>query len=776
MGLTRRSFLQRIGVALGALGLSEAGLSLLADQYQQAIAQPTRRKLALLVGINQYSEQVCDFVPSRGTALNGCLSDVELQRELLIHRFGFRPSDILSLTDQQATKTAIVEAFQAHLAEQARPGDVVLFHFSGLGSRVKLAGLLTDASTNPIATEQNSPEQNSLVLVDSLLPTAESPVINDLLEETLALLLRSLPTAQVTTILDAGATTLGKTHQGNLKIRSRPNAPSGQISETEQALLTQLRQSGSSKQTSVGQFPGLLLAATAANQVATEAQWNGFSAGLFTYALTQQLWSAMPATTLRFIFNQTSGTVRQFAGMEQKPRFDGQLQPPAIYNAPIPTSAEGVVRAIEEDGKAQIWLGGLPAGVLENYGASVLSVGEGGSEETGLLQVRSRDGLIVKARAANQAGLQVGQLVQERVRLLPHNIGLTVAIDTTLERIERVDATSAFSAIPRVSSVIAGEQPADVLFGKTQPEQTLTASLAVEAFSEAQEGETNELAALPSSAAQNAAAQTLKLKTQNSPQTGYGLFYLGRDAISSTLIATDEAVKTAINRLTPQLRTLLATKLLRLTENAGSSRLGVRATLTTVSPQERIVLQQETARWQKSAKGGAPPESRVAGLLMGDDGMTIANGSRVQYRLFNYSDRPVYFMLLGLDTGGNAIAFYPGDSSAETRIQPGDTLLLPQTTATSDWVMQAAGLAETHVIFSRSPLTQAYQILGASEHSKADARRIALLQNPLDVAQAILQDLHQASIDAIPKIDVPADTYAIDVNAWATLSFIYQVV
>jgi Domain of unknown function (DUF4384) len=441
-----------------------------------------------------------------------------------------------------------------------------------------------------------------------------------------------------------------------------------------------------------------------------------------------------------------------------------------------------VVQAIEEDGKVQLWLGGLPAGVLENYGASVLTIGDGtggegtGEAATGLLQVRSRDGLIVKARTTD-AEVQVGQLVQERVRLLPHSIGLTVAIDTTLERIERVDATSAFSAIPRVSSVIAGEQPADFLFGKTQPEQMLTASLAAELLAE--DSETTAFTALPDSvqgSAQNAAAQNLKLKTQNSPQTGYGLFYPGRDAISSTLISTDEAVKTAINRLTPQLRTLLATKLLRLTENASSSRLGVRATLTTVSPQEQIVLQQETARWRNSTQGGAPPKSRVAGLLMGNDGMTIANGGRVQYRLLNYGDRPVYFMLLGLDTGGNAIAFYPGDDSAETLIPPGDTLLLPQTTATSDWVMQAAGLAETHVIFSRSPLTQAYQILEASEHSKADAHRIALLQNSLEVAQAILQDLHQASTDTIPKIDLPAETYAIDVNAWATLSFIYQVV
>ena len=412
--------MQRIGVALGALGLSEAALSLLGEQYQQAIAQPTRRKLALLVGINSYAESVCDFVPSRGTALNGCLTDVELQRELLIHRFGFQPSDILSLTDQQATRSAIIEAFQTHLAQQARSGDVVVFHFSGLGSRVKLADDSRDA------------EQNSLVLVDSLLPTAESPVISDLLEETLAFLLRSLPTPQVTTILDAGATTLGKTHQGNLKIRSRPNAPSGQLSEADSS------HSGRS-----AQFPGLLLAATAANQVATEAQWSGFSAGLFTYALTQQLWEATPATTLRFIFNQTSSSVRQSAGMEQQPRFEGQSQQPAIYQTPaLPTSADGVVRSIDEDGKAQVWLGGLPAGVLENSGASLFE--QPGNEGDGLLRVRSRDGLIVKVRATDAAVLEPGQLVQERIRLLPRNVGLTVAIDTTLERIERVDATSAF--------------------------------------------------------------------------------------------------------------------------------------------------------------------------------------------------------------------------------------------------------------------------------------------------------------------------------------------
>ncbi|HEY9662450.1 MAG TPA: caspase family protein, partial [Allocoleopsis sp.] len=301
MGLKRRAFLQRSALALAALGLSEAGFFAWSDRYQQVLAQPTRRKLALLVGINQYPDQVCDCSPLKGAALTGCLTDVELQRELLIHRFGFQPSDILTLTDQEATRQAIESAFLFHLVEQAQSGDVVVFHFSGLGSQIH--------------DEAGTEVQNSLVPVDGLLPTVENPVVNDVLEDTLALLLRSLATDQVTTILDTSQADLGRVLQGNLRIRSRPNALAGQPHAEELALQerlisrTRLDRAKIRSQWQSGQVPGVLLTAARANQIATEAQWNGFSAGLFTYALTQQLWWTTPATTLRTTLSLASGNV-----------------------------------------------------------------------------------------------------------------------------------------------------------------------------------------------------------------------------------------------------------------------------------------------------------------------------------------------------------------------------------------------------------------------------------------------------------------------------------
>jgi hypothetical protein len=63
-----------------------------------------------------------------------------------------------------------------------------------------------------------------------------------------------------------------------------------------------------------------------------------------------------------------------------------------------------------------------------------------------------------------------------------------------------------------------------------------------------------------------------------------------------------------------------------------------------------------------------------------------------------------------------------------------------------------------------------------SARRKREGERIGDLFNPLEVARSVLQDLHNASAVAPELIGTTSDSYALDVNAWATLSFIYQVV
>lgn len=67
------------GAAVTGLGLSQLAQ---ADKLGKVLAKNTPRKLAFLVGINNY--------PDDG-ALRGYVNDVQLIGNLLVHRFGFQP-------------------------------------------------------------------------------------------------------------------------------------------------------------------------------------------------------------------------------------------------------------------------------------------------------------------------------------------------------------------------------------------------------------------------------------------------------------------------------------------------------------------------------------------------------------------------------------------------------------------------------------------------------------------------------------------------------------
>lgn len=120
--IKRRQFLQFTGSALATIGLSQLDIMQQGNRYAKVLAQNSKRKLALLVGIDEYKNGI--------SPLEGCANDVLLQKELLTHRFGFNPNDIRILTNAQATRQNILKEFEKHLIEQAKPGDAIMFHSS----------------------------------------------------------------------------------------------------------------------------------------------------------------------------------------------------------------------------------------------------------------------------------------------------------------------------------------------------------------------------------------------------------------------------------------------------------------------------------------------------------------------------------------------------------------------------------------------------------------------------------------------------------------------
>jgi hypothetical protein len=560
----------------------------------------------------------------------------------------------------------------------------------------------------------------------------DSQIANYLLEDTLLILLRSLPTNHVTAVLDTSYSVPSTTQPSGLRLRARQESATTQLAVAELDFLKQIKTQNPELN------PAVILSATSEpQQAAREVLMSGFSAGLFTYALTQQLWESTPATAIQVSLSQVASSVQQMGSKQQPGLLSKKKNQPGVVTVEnlLPDSrngAEGAILAIEEDGKtAQIWLGGIPTQVLEYYGANSrfsLATGE-------QLVVRSRTGLTAKAlvsKIADTTPLQVGQLIQETVRFLPHSINLLLALDTKLERIERVDATSAFAGVGHISTVVATEQPADYLFGKL-------------------------------------------------PQTPsrYGLFTLGGELIPNTDGGVGEAVKVAAQRLSAKLSALLAAKLWRLTQNQGSSRLPIKVTLEIVSSiSPRVVMQQQTVRTLKT-------ETAAKKSL---NNPIIPIGSKIQYRVQNLSDRPIYFMLLGLKNHRSAIAFYPWQTPQEPNaenqpqlkqviIAPNETVTLPQTTPASGWVVSdAASTWEHQLIFSTAPFNSTLDTLEKAKYSAGDQQPIATLVNALEVSQALLQDLHNASNPKAEIISTATDAYILDVNNWASFNFNFQVV
>lgn len=113
-------------------------LMLLACLTVAAEGQPVRR--ALLIGIDDYTASTIPGPESkthRGWPdLKGAVNDVRLLAEMLVHVHGFEPKNIVTLTNQRATRAAIVQSIEQHLVRPARKGDVVFYYFAGHGAQV----------------------------------------------------------------------------------------------------------------------------------------------------------------------------------------------------------------------------------------------------------------------------------------------------------------------------------------------------------------------------------------------------------------------------------------------------------------------------------------------------------------------------------------------------------------------------------------------------------------------------------------------------------------
>ena len=85
-------------------------------------------KHALIVGVDKY----CNI--DKKYELSGCVNDAKLIRGILQNYFAFEDSHITELHDEEATRDGILGAMNK-LVDRIDTDDIVVFHFSGHGSR-----------------------------------------------------------------------------------------------------------------------------------------------------------------------------------------------------------------------------------------------------------------------------------------------------------------------------------------------------------------------------------------------------------------------------------------------------------------------------------------------------------------------------------------------------------------------------------------------------------------------------------------------------------------
>ena len=389
---TRRHFLQFVGSTLAAIGLNQVSFLQSAQRYGKVLAQSTPRKLALLVGINNYVKQ----------PLEGCLNDLDLQRHLLIHRFGFNPKDIYILSNEKATRGGILTAFEEYLIKQAKPGDVVVYHYSGHGSQI--------LDPHPIVVEPGKSEglAGTFVPVDGNLPDDYPNMggeVTDITGHTLFLLMSALKTENVTAVLDS-CFSGGATRE--VKVRSRDGGNKILVSDTEKTYQEEwLSRLNLSPEEFVagyrkGVAKGVVLAATAPDQLAREENINSFKCGLFTYLLTHFLWQS--DGNLDSVFQQIMPEIPKL--YYQTPRYEVKVGSgyeegkPYFINIPNP-SAEAVAIEVKGD-NAKLWLGGVD---LRKVTAGTLFTAVKGM---GKVIVLSRNGLVAEAKIEKAVTVGMG--------------------------------------------------------------------------------------------------------------------------------------------------------------------------------------------------------------------------------------------------------------------------------------------------------------------------------------------------------------------------------
>lgn len=742
--IPRRHFFQFTSSFFLALGLNKSQLKAQVSNYQQILSKNTPRKLALLVGINGYKD----------APLNGCITDVELQQELLIHRFGFQPQDILTLTDDSAnkpTRANILAAFEEHLIKQAQPDDVVIFHFSGHGDRIIDPNSDFDDGFN-----------STMVSIDRQEKGEKKIEVNDIMGHTLFLLMSAIATENLTVVLDSCHSGGGK--RGNLTVRSLNNLDKGGFYPSSEELayqenwLTKLNMSPQEflikRRENVAK--GIVIASAKRNQYAADTPFDGFYAGAFTYLLTQYLWQNTTPITVNSLLANVARSTTNISASGQIPEWEAkknQDEEPIYFLAQQTTPAEGVITSLQGD-NVKCWLGGIEAQTLTAFNENaVFEVISPEQKNVGLVKLINRNGLMAMGKISNNSTeIKTGFLLQERIRSLPENLTLKIGLDSSLGS-DKTKAKQIINQLKNIEAVDLGTGETNYLLGK------FTSDL----------------------------VKKFNIITEQEPAlNSIGLYDTGlTEIIPNSFGESNENIDQALQRLNSKFRSLLAARLVKIILNPGSSRLNINAKMQIVGSKEEVIAESFTPRsnrnlQQTNIDSNIKTESIkfIAGVPQ------IPLGKKVQITITNQENKNLYVSVLVIDSAGDMAIIFPNSWTANidsTLVKAGQIINIPQIGKDPFMltVQPPLGNTEILIIASDSPLQESLKLLQNIANNRGTRNGpISINNNMTELANNLVGDLAKNSRNDIRGLGVEtaSNINIIDTTKLGAMSITFRAI
>lgn len=262
----------------------------------------TRTVYALLVGINDY--------PAPVPKLRGCVNDIARVEAFLTTRLDPKAHalKLLKLTNQQATRQAVIDGFRQHLG-RAAANDVVLFYFAGHGAQEAV----------PFEMQRTEPDGRSETLVCYDSRSADS---RDLTDKELAHLIGEVAehTPHILVVLDCCHSGSGTRNAANTyAVRSappdmRPRALSSLLFAENAAppdvLSGQRTRSLRQVEVKIKHGRHVLFSACHEREEAHELTAEGEARGAFSYYLLHALSNANSFPSYRDLFKRAEAAVR----------------------------------------------------------------------------------------------------------------------------------------------------------------------------------------------------------------------------------------------------------------------------------------------------------------------------------------------------------------------------------------------------------------------------------------------------------------------------------